>query len=109
MDVYTKIAQPVNNFRSKYRFPETPFAAIEAGDIQYLWESVEQYFKFNQHRLPPNIFVLDFTKPPNRATVDQAYKVVKQMLGRAGYLSQFVNFNSADHTDSRQIRKSNSI
>ena len=109
MEVYTKIARLVNNFRSKYRFPETPFVAIEAGDIQYHWESVEQYFKFNQHRLPPNIFVLDFTKPPNRATVDQAYKVVKQMLGRAGYLSQFVNFNSADHTDSRQIRKSNSI
>lgn len=109
MEVYKKIEYLVNNFGARYRFPPHPYACVEAGDIEDHWESVEQYFRHNEHNLPPNIFVLDFTKPPQRSSVDQAYKVVKQMLGKAGYLSQFVNFNSADHTDARQIKKSKAI
>lgn len=71
------------------------------------WGEVERYFK--GARLPSNIFVLDFSKPPRRASSDPAYSTIKQMLGEAGHLSQFINFNTYDHGNPREFKKSNII
>jgi len=71
---------------------------------------VESFFV--NDKIPENVFVLDFTRPPNRSSTDPAYGVVKQMLGRAGYLSQFMNFNNCDHGSTRgdrDAKRSNTI
>lgn len=54
-----------------------------------------------------NIFVLDFTKP--RGSSDPAYPVIKQMLTKNGYLSQFVNFNTYSHDNPRDQKRSSII
>ena len=106
LKVYDRLANMVNKFQTKYRFPDQPYMAIRAGDIDGHWEAVEEYFKRDD--VPDNIFVVDFTKPPRRSHTDPAYFVVKQMLGRAGYLSQFINFNVVDHASGND-RRSNTI
>ena len=45
-----------------------------------------------------NIFVIDLVKPPGGATTDDAYPVLKSMFAKKGILSQFVNFNTFDHS-----------
>lgn len=42
-----------------------------------------------------NVLVLDFCKPGG--PTDPAYHVIKHMLTRNGYISQFVNFSNCDH------------
>jgi hypothetical protein len=54
-----------------------------------------------------NVFVLDFNKP--RGSSDPAYPVVKQMLTKHGFLSQFVNFNTYQHDQPRDQKRSNII
>lgn len=56
---------------------------------------------------PENIFVIDFNKP--RGATDSAYPVIKQMLTKSGFLSQFVNFNTYDHSNPRDNKKSDII
>jgi len=104
--VYGKIRDLVNKFNASYRFGEKPFASVEAGDNEKHWGAVERYFSGSQ---PSNIFVVDLVKPPRRQALDPAYSVVKHILTKAGYLSQFVNFNTYDHGEPRDQRKSSTI
>eukprot|EP00957_Ditylum_brightwellii_P179186 13651133-Ditylum_brightwellii.AAC.1 len=105
--VYERLRDMVNNFSSTYRFGAKPYAQVEAGDMERHWGAVERYF--GGTKLPSNIFVVDLSKPAKRAASDPAYSVVKQMLGKAGHLSQFVNFNTYDHGNPRDMRKSTTI
>lgn len=104
--VYGTIRDLVNKFNSSYRFGQNPIATVEAGDNEKHWGAVERHFSGSQ---PSNIFVLDLVKPPRRQALDPAYSVVKHILTKAGYLSQFVNFNTYDHGEPRDQRKSNTI
>ena len=104
--VYQRIAGLVNGFNAAYKFGAKPFATVPAGDIEKHWGSVERFFG---NKLPPNVFVIDFLKPPRRAANDPAYSVVKQILSKGGHLSQFVNFNTYDHGNARDMKRSNII
>lgn len=86
-------------------FAEKPVDVVETEDMERHWGAVERYFSGG--RVKENIFVLDLTKP--RATLDPAYPVVKQLLTKGGYLSQFVNFNTYDHGNARDMKRSNII
>jgi hypothetical protein len=103
--VYNQIRDLVNNFKSFYRFGEHPLALQEVGDNGRHWGEVERYFS---QKMPCNIFVLDFVKPP-QGSLDPAYPVVKQMLTAQGYLSQFVNFKTYAHDNPREERRSQMI
>lgn len=105
--VFDRIRENVNKFNASYRFGETAPVFVPAGDIQRHWGAVEKYFGGNA--IPSNLFVIDLSKPSGRAALDPAYSVIKSMLGRAGHLSQFVNFNTYNHGDPRDMRKSNTI
>jgi len=104
--VYDKVRDLVNRFNSTYRFGATPYAIVSAGDVEKHWGAVERHFSQKQ---PINIFVLDLAKPPRRAALDPAYCVVKKILTSNGYLSQFINFNTYDHGNPRDERKSSTI
>eukprot|EP00978_Attheya_sp_CCMP212_P002166 scaffold4463_cov51-Attheya_sp.AAC.9 len=109
-EVYGRIRGMVNNFNSTYRFGDKPHAIVKAGDNERHWGAVRTYF--DGSKMPANVFVIDLTKPARRAALDPAYSVVKQMLGNSGFLSQFVNFNTCDHSylrDDRAEKKSNTI
>ena len=103
--LYNRIRNQVNNFESKYRFGDTPLALIDTGktDGQHVAE-VQKYLSTSRK---PNIFVIDFVKP--RSAADMAYPAVKQLLGKAGHLSQFVNLKTYNHFDPRDFRKSEMI
>ena len=49
------------------------------------------------------MFVFDFVKPKHTA-LDPAYPVVKEMLAKSGFLSQFVNFKTCAHDNIRDKR-----
>lgn len=104
--VYSKIRDNVNKFNATYRFGDRPYSTVEAGDNDQHWGAVERHFSQPQ---PNNVFVVDLAKPPRRQAMDTAYSVVKHILTKSGYLSQFVNFNTCDHGDSSKDRKSNTI
>eukprot|EP00557_Chaetoceros_sp_GSL56_P002397 CAMPEP_0176489722 /NCGR_PEP_ID=MMETSP0200_2-20121128/7458_1 /TAXON_ID=947934 /ORGANISM="Chaetoceros sp., Strain GSL56" /LENGTH=1195 /DNA_ID=CAMNT_0017886919 /DNA_START=173 /DNA_END=3760 /DNA_ORIENTATION=- len=107
--VYNKIRDIVNNHNSFYRFPPKPFSLISTNGDEDHCRGVQDYF---HQRLPKNVFVLDLVRPPRRQALDTAYYVVKYLLTKNGYLSQFVNFNTHDHSrldDQKAIRRSNSI
>jgi len=104
--VYEKIRDTVNRFNSTYRFGVKPFSFIEVGDSNMHWGGVERHLSGKQ---PNNLFLVDLSKPPKRQALDPAYSVIKYMLAKAGYLSQFVNFNTYDHGNPRDERKSNTI
>jgi len=104
--VYGKVRDLVNRFNSSFRFAEAPIAQVEAGDNDRHWKAVENHFTNKQ---PDNIFVLDLAKPPRKQALDAAYSVVKHILTKNGYLSQFVNFNTYDHGNPRDERKSSTI
>ncbi len=106
VSVYDRIRSLVNNYNSTYRFSHEPYAAVEAGDDRYHWSAVEGYFNGRQ---PRNVFVLDLVKPPRRQALDAAYSIVKHILTQSGFLSQFVNFNTYDHSNPRDQRKSQTI
>jgi len=107
--VYDRIQNFVNGFNAPYRVGEKPFAMIpvqternwKENDRRH-WGAVEKYFS---EKAPQNVFVLDFVKP--NSGLDAAYPVVKRMLGKSGYLSQFVNFKTYSHDNPRDERKSN--
>jgi Piwi domain len=56
---------------------------------------------------PDNVFVIDFNKP--KGSTDHAYPVIKQLLSKSGYLSQFVNFNTYPHDTPRDVARSSII
>jgi len=104
---YGKIANMINGFEARYRFPRTPFKVVRVeDDMERHWGAVETHFGSSQ-QLPPNLFVVDFTKP--RTVVDAAYPVVKKLFAEGGYLSQFVNFKKNDHERPRNQRRSDTI
>lgn len=107
LPVYNRIRDLVNNHNSTYRLDEKPFSFVEAGDQADHWGRVEKYFSGTQ--LPDNVMVVDLSRPPRGSSTDPAYPVVKSMLGKGGYLSQFVNFSTYDHGNPRDIKKSNII
>lgn len=90
----------LNNFNSLCRLRNDPYYAIDAGDMEHHWEAYEMLFQGNN--VPENVFVLDFTLPPKRSQTDSAYIVVKRMLWKAGYFSQFFKFNVVDYGKSRE-------
>lgn len=104
--VYDSVRNLVNKFNASYRFGDKPFAMVEAGDSEKHWGAIERHFSQKQ---PKNVFVLDLAKPPRRAALDPAYSVVKLILTKNGYLSQFINFNTYDHGNPRDERKSSTI
>jgi hypothetical protein len=105
--IYDRIKKMVNSLNASFRFPEKPYEIAAAGDLERHWGTVERVF--GGTRLPENVFVIDFNKPPRRAATDPAYSVVKQMLGKVGHLSQFINLNTYDHSAPRDMRKSDMI
>ncbi len=92
--VYNTVCKMVNQYKSAYRFPNTPTVVVKAGDKHEHWGAVEKHFSSKQ---PSNVFVLDLSKPPAKMAHDPAYSVVKHLLSKNGYLSQFVNFNTCNH------------
>lgn len=102
--IYQDIRNRVNGMNSKYRFPNRPVAAIETNTTEQHFGAVERFFASD---VPPNVFVLDFTRP--KAAADAAYPVVKKTLAQYGYLSQFVNWKTCPHDETLGERKSNSI
>lgn len=108
MSVYSTIRDMVNNHGSKFRFGANPVAYIQAGDRQDHWGAVEKYFGGTK-KLPNNLFILDLCRPPRGSSTDPAYHVVKCMLGKGGYVSQFVNFATYDHGNPRDERRSSMI
>lgn len=82
------------------------FIFLFAGDKEEHWGVVERVFS-DPSLNPENIFVIDFNKP--RGATDSAYPVIKQMLTKSGFLSQFVNFNTYDHSHPRDQRRSDII
>jgi aubergine len=79
---------------------------IGAGDREKHWGVVEKCFSDTSLNFE-NIFVLDFNKP--KGSVDGAYAVIKQLLAKGGFLSQFVNFNTYAHDSPRDQRRSEII
>ena len=77
-----------------------------SGDRERHWGEVEKCFS-DPTLNPENVFVIDFNKP--RGATDSAYPVIKQMLTKNGFLSQFVNFNTYDHSNPRDQRRSDII
>lgn len=104
IQVYERIRDFLNNFHAQYRFGTRPYALVETGDNERHWGAFERYFAA---KAPDNLFVLDFVKP--RAALDSAYPVVKQMLAKSGYLSQFINFKTYSHDAPRDMKKSDMI
>lgn len=102
--VFETIRDLVNSFNSHYRFGNTAHAIVPVGDNERHWGEVEKFFSSN---VPQNLFVLDFVLP--KQSLDPAYPVVKQMLGRSGYLSQFVNFKTCAHDRPGDHKKSGMI
>ena len=104
--VYSKLRDTLDRLNSTYRFEDQPYQIIEAGDKEAHYGPVENFFKNEQ---PDNIFVLDLARPPRKQALDEAYYVVKYILTKGGFLSQFINFNTCDHSNARDARKSNTI
>jgi hypothetical protein len=105
LKVYQNIANLVNSLNAKYRFGAKPLALINAGDRERShWGEVEKYFS---GKVKENVFVLDFVRP--NGAQDNAYAVVKQILSKSGFLSQFVNFKTYAHDNPRDDRRSQMI
>lgn len=106
IDVYNKIRNLVNGYNATYRLDDKPLEMIAAGDREKHWGVVERAFS-DPSLNPENIFVIDFNKPPGAA--DSAYPVIKQLLTKNGFLSQFVNFKTYDHSNPRDQKRSDII
>jgi len=104
--VYNRIRDLVNNYNATYRFGFEPMQMLSAGDKEEHWGAVEKCFS-DRSLNPENVFVIDFNKP--KGATDSAYPVIKQMLTKNGFLSQFVNFNTYDHSNPRDQRRSDII
>eukprot|EP00980_Cylindrotheca_fusiformis_P010697 scaffold2400_cov187-Cylindrotheca_fusiformis.AAC.2 len=104
--VFSRIRDFVNKYNATYRLSQEPVRMVRAGDRENHWEQVEKTFS-DPSLSTQNIFVLDFTKP--RGALDTAYPVVKQMLTKHGYISQFVNFNTYAHDAPKDQRRSHII
>jgi hypothetical protein len=83
--VYNTVRDFVNGFKTHYRFGQNPYRIVETGDNEQHWGSVEKFFS---EKVPPNLFVLDFTKP--RGALDPAYPVIKHILTKGGFISQVI-------------------
>jgi aubergine len=79
---------------------------LGAGDREKHWGAVEKCFSDASLQYE-NVFVVDFHKPKN--SQDTAYAVIKQLLAKGGFLSQFVNFNNYSHENPRDMRRSEII
>ena len=104
--VFDSIRNFVNGFNAHYQFRNTPYAIVPVGDYERHWGEVEKFF--SSKNVPENLFVLDFVLP-TKQSLDLAYPVIKQMLGKSGYLSQFVNFKTCSHGRQGDARKSGII
>lgn len=104
--VFSRIRDFVNRYKATYRLSQEPFRMVRAGDREKHWEQVEKTFS-DPSLNTENLFVLDFTKP--RGALDTAYPVIKQMLTKHGYISQFVNFNTYAHDNPKDERRSQII
>jgi hypothetical protein len=105
LKVYQNIANLVNGMNAKYRFGAKPLALINAGDRERSHRGeVEKYFS---GKVKENVFVLGFVRP--NGSLDNAYPVVKQILAKNGFLSQFVNFKTYSHDNPREERRSQII
>ena len=104
--VYDRIRDYINKLNASYRFTEAPHSLIEVGDNQAHWGAVERHFS---SKVPQNVFVVDLCKPLRGQQYDQAYSVVKHILAKSGYLSQFVNFQTYNHDQPQDPHKSNTI
>ncbi|KAL3931387.1 MAG: hypothetical protein SGBAC_011334 [Bacillariaceae sp.] len=94
--VYSRIRDNVNSLNTRYRLSDKPFRTVRAGAKERHWSAVEQCFMQNTSSLSAeNVFVIDFCKPGG--STDPAYSVIKHMLTRHGYISQFVNFSTCAH------------
>lgn len=105
--IYNSIRDMVNAHSAKFRLGDKPFQRVEAGDRKDHWGVVERYF--GGTKLPNNVLVLDFARPPRGQASDPAYSVVKSLLGKGGFLSQFVNFATYDHSNPRDEKRSTII
>eukprot|EP00980_Cylindrotheca_fusiformis_P011868 scaffold2818_cov59-Cylindrotheca_fusiformis.AAC.3 len=105
--VFLRIRDFVNKWNATYRLSQEPVRMVRAGESEKHWEQVERTFS-DPSLNAQNIFVLDFVKqePSHKA---QAYPVVKQMLTKHGYISQFVNFNTYAHHHPEEKQKSDII
>eukprot|EP00980_Cylindrotheca_fusiformis_P009466 scaffold2068_cov96-Cylindrotheca_fusiformis.AAC.22 len=97
--VFSRIRDIVNKYNATYRLSQEPVRMVRAGNGENHWEQVEKTFS-DPSLSTHNVFVLDFTKP--RFALDDAYPVVKQMLTKHGYISQFVNFSTYAHEAPRK-------
>lgn len=79
---------------------------MQTGDRERHWGAVEKCFS-DTSLDPENVFVLDFNKP--KGSTDSAYPVIKQLLTKGGFLSQFINFNTYAHDNPRDQRRSDII
>ena len=100
-NMYKRIRDRVNGQNANYRLGDKPFARIiHQGQENNHWKDVQKYFQ-GQKKIQ-NIFVLDLTKP--RTTLDPAYHVVKCILAKIGIVSQFINYKTCDHGNTRDER-----
>jgi len=97
-DIFNSLKGLINQHQTHFVLQERAIEYVPTEDNERHWGAVERYFAGGKN-VPSNTFVLDFTKP--RGTLDPAYPVIKQMLTKSGYLSQFVNFNTYDHSEPR--------
>lgn len=104
LDVYNRIRNSVNQLKTNYVLGDRPTDMIETDENEKHWGPISKYFSGSSK---DNIFVLDFAKPRN--ALDPAYPVIKQMLTKSGYLSQFVNFNTYSHDQPRDQKRSSII
>jgi len=95
LSAYNKLCRFVNNINSTFRLSSKPAYIISAGDNERHWGPIERHLGGKQSH--ENVFVLDFNKPAQGNT-DVAYSVIKQMLTSNGYVSQFVNYRTHDHS-----------
>lgn len=102
--VYVNIKNLVNKFNAQFRFGNNTPVFVSAGDGGQHSGAIERHFSGN---MPPNAFVLNFLKPAGKT--DPEYSMAKMLLARGGYLSQFVNFQTYNHGQPRDDRKSTII
>jgi len=106
--VYNRIKEMVNGQNSKYRLGDQPHEVISVGTGREHYGAIEKHFASGS-KLPNNVFVLDFCRPQRGASTDPAYSVVKCMLGKGGFISQFVNWGTYDHSNPRDPKRSTII
>jgi Piwi domain len=100
LNVYSRIARWVLELKAKYRLSPEPLFMFDTGggEREPHLNAVADFLREEEkNKVNLNLFILDFCKPLKKAKTDPAYHPVKQVLMKGGYVSQFVNYNSANH------------